>query len=145
VPVLLVSASCLDDDPTPRPVPTFTRIVLTLAPTGGGVPQTVEITRATSSASGGFTVPSAGGVITARYLNFDGSEDAVLQQYSPEYETRIFMATGSNVTFARAGKHSFSANRTGTGGIVGTARVQLYDLGKRVEFLGADVAVNTPP
>ena len=143
-PLLVAGAGCLDDDPTPRPVPTFTRIVLTFAQTGGGAPpQTIEITRATGTASGSLTVPAAGGTVTARFLNADGSDDTILQQFSPEYETRIFQKSGSNVTWARSSKHVFLVTRAATGS--GTARMQLYDLGTRDEFLGADVTVNTPP
>lgn len=143
VPVLAAAVGCLDDDPTPRPVPTFTRMVLTFQQAGGGsAPQTVEIARATGTASAALTVPASGGTFTARFLNADGTEDTVLQKFSPEYETRIFMKSGTNVTWSRSGKHVFSVARNGTG--TGTARVQLYDLGTREEFLGADVTVNSP-
>lgn len=140
---MVALAACLNDDPTPRPVPTFTRMQLTFTQSGGGsAPQTIEIDRATKTTSGALTVPASGGTIVARFLNADGTEDEVLQKFQPEYETRIFMTSGTNVTFSRSGANTLVATRQSTG--TGTARVQLYDLGKRVEFLGADMTVNTP-
>ena len=138
--------ACLDIDPTPRPVPTFTRMRLTFAATGGGTaPQTVEITRSTGAISGGLSIPTQGGTITVTYLNVDGTEDSVLKKFAPEYETRMYMVTGSNVQFDRSNQHAMVATRTGTGGIVGTAHVQLWDLAKREEVVGADMQVTTPP
>ena len=136
-------ATCLDDDPTPRPVPTFSRITLTFTQAGGGAPpQNISIERSTGAVSGPLTVPAAGGTIVARYLNADGTEDTILQKFQPEYETRIFMTSGSNVTFSRAATNSYNVTRNGTG--TGTAKVQLYDIGTRQEFLGTTLTVNTP-
>ena len=140
-PVLLASAACVDDEVTPRPQPTFTRVILRLVPNGGGIPQQVVITRATKTVSGPLTVPTAGGTLTATYFNIDGSEDEVLKRYQQEYETRIGITSGPGAAnFARNSANSISVTRSTTG--QATALVQLWDLGLKREVLGATVTVN---
>ena len=139
-PVLLGSAACLNDKVTPRPLPTFTRMILRLAPTGGGIPQQVEIARATGTASGPLTVPTQGGLLTATFLNADGSDDEVLRTFPQEYETRIVTTSGPGAaTFERASPNSFQVSRVTTG--AATVVVQLWDLGLKREVLGSTTQV----
>lgn len=139
--VLLAASACIDDEVTPRPQPTFTRVLLRLAPTGGGLPQQVEITRATRTASGPLTIPATGGTLTATYLNVDGTEDEVLRQFQPEYETRISITAGPGAAnFARNSANSLSVTKSTAG--QATALVQLWDLGLRREALGTTVTLN---
>ena len=138
---LLAASACIDDEVTPRPQPTFTRVLLRLAPNGGGLPQQVEITRATKTASGPLTIPATGGTLTATYLNVDGTEDEVLKQYQQEYETRISITAGPGAAnFARNSANSISVSKVTAG--QATALVQLWDLGLRREALGTTVTLN---
>lgn len=142
--VLGMSAACMDDGVTPRPQPTFTRMVLTFTPNGGGPPQNIEITRANAAVSGPLTVPPAGGNLTARYLNFDGSTDLVIETYQIEYETRVELTQGTAVTFTRTGLNAYAVTRTAGQSGTGTARVRLWDEGTRSARLEANVAVSAP-
>ena len=136
-PALALVAGCGDDPATPRPEPTFTRMLVSVAPVGAA-PYTVEITRATNTASRDFTIPSGGATMSVRYLNADGSEDQVLQTYVQEYESRINFTTTDAATIARSTKHSFAVTRVAAGST--TALVQLWDIGTR----RARVEVNVP-
>ena len=138
---LLAASACIDDETTPRPEPTFTRVILRLMPNGGGVPQQVELTRATKTASGPLTIPVTGGTLTATYYNVDGTEDEVLRRFQQEYETRMSITAGPGAAnFARNSPNSFSVTRSTTG--QATALVQLWDLGLRREVLGVNLTVN---
>lgn len=138
---LLASTACVDGETTPRPQPTFTRVILRLMPNGGGAPQQVEITRATNTASGPLTIPTTGGTLTATYFNVDGTEDEVLERYQQEYETRIAITNGPGAAnFARSSANSFSVTRSTTG--QATALVQLWDLGLKREVLGTTITLN---
>ena len=140
VPALLAVAACDSDPVSSRPAPTFTRMILTLAPTGGGLPRTVEITRASSAVSGPLTITSVGGTLTATFVNADGSSDQVLATYPQEYETRVAITSGAGAaTFTRTGPNTFSVTRTAAGSA--TAHVSLFDLTKQSELAGADVAL----
>ena len=141
VPVLLASTACIDDETTPRPEPTFTRVILRFTPNGGGVPQQVEVTRATKTVSGPLAIPLNGGTLTATYFNVDGSEDDVLRRFQQEYETRMAITAGPGAAnFARNSPNSLSISRSATG--QATALVQLWDLGLKREVLGATVTLN---
>lgn len=140
---LASATACVEQETSPRPQPTFTRVILRLTPNGGGVPQQVEITRSTKTASGPLTIPATGGTITATYFNVDGSEDAVLEKYQQEYQTRIVIASGPGAAnFARNSANSFDVSRSTPG--QATALVQLWDLGLKREVLGANVTVVVP-
>ena len=136
-PALALVAGCGDDPATPRPEPTFTRMIVSVTPSGAA-PYTVEVTRATSTASRTFTFPSGTSALSVRYLNADGSEDQVLQNFVQEYESRIAFTTQDAATIARGSKHSFVVTRVAAG--TTTAVVQLWDLGTR----RARVEVNVP-
>lgn len=138
---LLAVPACMDDETTPRPQPTFTRVILRLMPNGGGAPQQVEITRATNTASGPLTIPATGGTLTATYFNVDGTEDEVLQRFQQEYETRVAITAGpGSANFARNSANSLAVTRSASG--QATARVQLWDLGLKREVLGTTVTLN---
>ena len=140
---LLSTTACVDDETTPRPLPTFTRMVLRLAPTGGGIPQQVEITRATGAVSGPLSIPQQGGLLTATFFNVDGSEDEVLKQFQQEYQTRITITGGpASANFERASPNTFQVTRSGTTSGAATARVQLWDLAFKREVLGTTVTLN---
>ena len=140
LPVLLAAAACESDPVSSRPTPTFTRMILTLAPTGGGQPRTVEITRATSAVSGPLTIPSSGGTLTATFVNADGSSDQVLATYPQEYETRVSTTSGAGAaTFTRTAPNTFTVAGSTAGSA--TAHVSLFDLKKQSEVVGADVAL----
>lgn len=142
VPVLLASSACLvKEDTSPRPQPTFTRVILRLTPNGGGQPQQVEITRATKTVSGPLTIPAAGGTLVATYFNVDGTEDEVLKQFQQEYETRIATTAGPGVVnFTRNSANSIQVTTSTPG--AATALVQLWDLGLKREVLGTNVTLN---
>lgn len=141
VPMLALAAACGDDDATePEPEPTFTRMALTFTPTGGGQAQTVEITRASASASGPLTIPATGGTIAAVFLNADGTADQVINGNQGEYETRIALVTGSQVTFTRTGPNTFTVSRSSAG--TTTALVQLWHLATNHDDLEANVTLN---
>jgi hypothetical protein len=142
--LLAMSAACMDDGVTPRPQPTFTRMMLTFTPNGGGPPQNIEITRATGTVSGPLTVPATGGNLTARYLNVDGTDDLVIETYQIEYETRVELTEGSAVTFTRTGLNAYAVTRAQGQSGTGTARVRLWDQGTRTARLEANVAVSAP-
>ena len=137
VPALALVAGCGDDPATPRPEPTFTRMIVSVTPVGNA-PYTVEITRATQTASRTFTIPQGGASMSVRYLNADGSEDQVLQTFVQEYESRINFTTQDAATVARSSKHAFAVTRVAAGST--TAVVQLWDIGTR----RARVEVNVP-
>ena len=138
---LLAAGACVDGETTPRPQPTFTRVILRLMPNGGGAPQQVEITRSTNTPSGPLTIPTAGGTLTATYFNVDGTEDEVLKRYQQEYETRIAITSGPGAAnFARNSANSISVTRSTTG--QATALVQLWDLGLKREVLGTTITLN---
>ena len=140
---LLAASACIDNETTPRPQPTFTRMMLRLAPTGGGIPQQVEITRVTGTASGPLTIPQQGGLLTATFFNVDGSEDEVLKKFQQEYETRIVVTGGpASANFERASPNTFQVSRAGTTTGTATALVQLWDLGLKREVLGTSVTLN---
>lgn len=140
VPVLAVAA-CLNTDPTPRPLPTFTRMVLNFTPAYPGTPPyTVEITRATSSASRNIAVPDSGGTITVKYFNADGSEDQVIPEFPGEWESRITLLGGTNATIERSETHKFVVKRLAPGST--SALVQLWDNGTRKAALEVTVPVS---
>ena len=141
VPMLALASACDDDDPTePEEEPTFTRMVLTFTPMGGGQAQTVEITRANSSASGPLTIPAGGGSIAATFLNANGSTDQVIAANQADYETRIALATGNQVTFTRTGPNAFTVTRNSAG--TTTATVQLWHKATNHDDLEATVTLN---
>ena len=140
VPALVLATACEKDPIRARSQPTFTRMVVNFAPTGGGIPRTVEITRATGAVSGPLTIANTGGTLSASFLNADASEDFVVNTYQEDYETRVAITQGPGAaTFTRTGPNSFTVATTTAGNA--TARVSLWDLSKNEEVLGANVTL----
>lgn len=140
VPMLAFAAACDDDDAAaPEQEPTFTRMILTLTPTGGA-PQTVEITRANAAVSGPLTIPAAGGTLTARFLTSTGVDDPIIAASQSEYETRIIATGVTQATFARTGPNAFTVTRNAAGNA--TVTVQLFHLASNHDDLEATVALN---
>ena len=138
VPALTIVA-CDDDETAPEEEPTFTRMVLTLQPTGGA-PQTVEITRANAAVSGPLTIPAAGGALTARFLTSTGADDPIIAGNQGDYETRILATGVTQATFTRTGPNTFTVTRNAAGNA--TVTVQLYHLATDHDDLEATVALN---
>jgi hypothetical protein len=139
VPMLALATACDDDETAPEQEPTFTRMILTLQPTGGA-PQTVEITRANAAVSGPLTIPAAGGTLTARFLTSTGVDDPLIAANPSTFETRITSTSLTQATFTRTGPNAFTVTRNAAGN--GSITVQLWHLEEGHDELEATVTVN---